>query len=281
MGSLASGNESEEPSRVVTHDANQRGNPKPPLHRETRTISNRGLVAESFPLEGRSISTIPREETDMEGLLNPYSSGGLSSRPVDSIHHTLYPWHTPSFANTGLHDRPLVVPMHNLRNNVHEAEQLDSVATESGHCQHVRQGMQVNGDLSIASNITNVFPQNTDGSQVRFRSFSNTTESCPLTMETQTADGEIWGGPVMLHSPITNQPMNPGPYDHLQIYIAYDMNRLQIDPGAGPRETLANPADLPDWMYKEPDQTSQDPFAEFPRTDSFVGNVDMHSWNSA
>ena len=281
MGSLAFRNESEEPFLAVTHDVNQPANPKSPLLREKQTNPNRGLVAESFPLEGRSISTIPRKETDVEGLFNPYLSGGLGNRPVESIHHTLYPWHTPAFANTGLHDRPQGVPMHNLRNNVHEAEQPDSVATESSHSQHVRQGMQVNGDYFIASNMTNVLPHNTDGSQMRFRSFSNTTETFPLTIETQTADGESWGGPVMLHPPITNQPMNSATYDDLQTYIAYDMNRLQIDPSAGPRETLANAAGLPDWMYKEPDQPTQDPFAEFPRTDSLAGNVDMHSWNCA
>ncbi|ERF76928.1 hypothetical protein EPUS_02640 [Endocarpon pusillum Z07020] len=279
MGSSAFRNESEEPFVATTHDANQPSNPKPPLLRETRTISNRGLVAESSPLEGRSINTIPREDTDVEDLFNPYSSRGLSNQLVESSHHTPYPWHNPPFANTGLHDRPQGVHMHNLCNNVHEAEQPDGVATESSHCQHVRQGMQVNGDFFIASNTTHVFPQNPDGSQMLFRSFSNTTEVFPFTTETQTADGESWSGPVMLHPPTTNQPINSASYDDLQTYIAYDMSRLQIDPGAGPREMLANPADLPDWMYKEPVQPSQDPFAEFPRTDSLGGNVDMHSWN--
>ncbi|KAF7511832.1 hypothetical protein GJ744_003563 [Endocarpon pusillum] len=245
-GSLAFKNESE-PSLVITHDA---------LPRETGTISNRGLKAESSPLEGRSISTIPREETDVKGHFNPYSSVGLSNRPVESIHHTPYPWHNP-------------------------AEQPDSMATESSYRQLVRPDMQVNGGFFIASNITNVFPPNLDGSQMPFGSFSNTTEAFPFKTETQTADGESWSGPLMPHQPITDWQINSAPHNDLQTYIADDMNRLQIDLGAGPRQTLANPADLHDWMYKEPDQPSQDPFAEFPRTDSLVGNVDMHSWNYA
>ncbi len=261
-------NESEEHVVAVAHDANQPANSNQSLLRETRTISDRGLVAESFPLEER-------------GFFNPASSEGLDNQHVESIHHTLYRWRAPPSANIGLHDMPQGVSIHNFPNDGHKTEQPDSVISESNSSQHNRQGMQVDGDFFIASNKTKVFPQTTDGSQMRFDSFSNATETFPLAIETQTVDGENWGGRVTLHQPFTDQPQISASYNDLQRYIEHDRNQLHIDPGTGPRETLANAAELPDWMYKEPDQPSQDPFTEFPRADSLVGNIDIHSWNSA
>lgn len=281
MGILGVENESEEHPVVIAHDANEPVDSYSSLFRETRTISDRGLIAELSPLDGQNISAIPRAETHEEGLFNPTSSGGLGDRPVESIHHALYTWHAPPPATIGLHDMPQGVSIHNFPNDGHEIEQPGCVASESNPSQHIRQGMQVDRNFFVASNMTNVFPQNTDGSHMRFSSFSNTTEAPPLTMETQTMDGENWGAPVTLHQPITNQAMNSASYNDLQNYIAYDMSQLHIDPGAGPRETLANAAGLPDWVYKEPDQPSQDPFTEFPRADNLAGNVDMHSWNCA
>ncbi len=281
MGILTLENEPEEHLVAIAQDANQRAHSNQSLLRETPRISDQGLVAESISLDERHISATLREKTHVEVFFNPTSSEGLCNQHVESTHHTLYPWHAPTSANIGLHDVPQGVSKYDFPNDGHKMEQPGSVAGENNSSHHDRQGMPVNGDFFTASNMTNVFPQTTDGPQMRFTNFLNTTETFPLAIETQTVDGEKWDAPVTLHQPFTHQPQNPAYYDDLQRYIAYDMNHLHIGPRAGLRETLANAAELPGWMYKKPDQPVQDPFTVFPRTDSLLGNVDIHSWRTA
>lgn len=259
-------------------DANQPANSDFQPLLNTQALSDQHLVSGSFLFAQGDFRSPPQEQVLADGPSNLISvetvnihSEGIAQLPSVA--------HVQRVSGSNIFEVPYGVLVHELSSQSHIHHRLSSGITEVNPSPGPRQAVQSNDGLAISAETANIFPHIGEGSQLFYNSLSNTNRPFSYTVRRQTADWEVGNDNARLHPSSTTQPLDQLPYDDLQIYLSYDMDRLQPEQGAPPMETPTNAPDVPVLMYEELKQISEDPFAQFPPVDSLTGDVDMHNWS--